>query len=56
MNSLVKLLFINHIIAISQQDGNLKITTVMISDLTFQEWFNQADRFQFPLLYHHAQQ
>ena len=30
-----ELLFINHIIAISQQDAHLKITTVMISDSTF---------------------
>lgn len=53
---LLKLFFKNHVIAISQQDSNFKITTVMISDLTFNPWFNQADRFQFPLLYHRAQQ
>lgn len=50
------LLFINDIIAVSQQDSNLKMTTLMISDLTLNPGFNQADRFQFPLLYHRARQ
>lgn len=51
-----KLLFMNDINAVSQQDSNLKMTTLMISDLTLNPGFNQADRFQFPLLYHCARQ